>query len=152
MYQCNVKDLSANLNSEKLSFTLAWQIHQRLRENFHWPMRTSPSDALSKLYLFLQDKVKNATRYCVICDKQLDYVGLKPAVCDQPLCVYSHMQYGLGEDIMSFIQFNPEVTDLLICLTVAAAQGDTKRFQPFPAGVEARICMHFLRPLSHVLV
>jgi poly [ADP-ribose] polymerase 6/8 len=31
------------------------------------------------------------------------------------------------------------VVDLLICLTAAAGQGDVKRFQPFPAGVEARI-------------
>lgn len=51
------------------------------------------------------------------------------------------MQYGLGEDIASFIHRNPEVTDLLISLTGSAAQGDVRRFQPFPLGVEARLRM-----------
>ena len=34
---------------------------------------------------------------------------------------------------------NPEVVDMLVCLTGAAATGDLKRFNPFPNGVEAKI-------------
>ena len=49
------------------------------------------------------------------------------------------MQYGLGEDIALYVQRNPEVVDLLVCLTAGAAQGDVRRFNPFPAGVEARV-------------
>jgi hypothetical protein len=126
-----------------------------------------PKEFFARLYHHMQDKIKNCTKYCIICDKQLDYVGLKPAVCDNPLCMFrylcslsvvlssslalcvltgcSYMQYGLGEDIGLFVQRNPEVVDLLISLTAAAAQGDIKRFQPFPAGVEARICAHGVR-------
>jgi len=56
--------------------------------------------------------------------------------------VYAHhptsfMQYGLGEDISEFIRVNPEVSDLLISLTAAAAKGENvKRFNPFPQGLE----------------
>lgn len=51
------------------------------------------------------------------------------------------MNYGLGEDISSFIHLNPEVTDMLISFTGASAQGDVRRFNPYPT-VEARICTH----------
>lgn len=61
---------------------------------------------------------------------------MKPAVCGNPLCVFSHAQYGLGEDVSTFIRKNPEVADLLICTTYAASQGDIRRFEPFPVGIE----------------
>jgi len=139
IYQCATTDLSMNLNAEKLKFTLSWQLEQRLRENLTWPIKGDPGEFFCQLLLFMQDKVKHATKYCMICDKTLEYVGLKPAVCNSPLCEYSHTQYGLGEDVSQFMHHNPEVVDMLVCLTGAAATGDLKRFNPFPNGVEAKI-------------
>lgn len=60
---------------------------------------------------------------------------IKPSVCSSELCVFSHLQYGIGEDIASqvinlhFPKFkmqiihHPQETDLLITLTAAAALG-----------------------------
>jgi len=53
--------------------------------------------------------------------------------------MHSHMQYGLGEDVSSFIKNNPEVVDLLICLTFCVACGDARRFDPYPFGVEVHM-------------
>lgn len=40
------------------------------------------------LYNHMMDKFKNCTKSCVICDADLGYTGLKPAVCANPLCCY----------------------------------------------------------------
>lgn len=140
VYQCDVKDVSVNLTSDKLQFQLQWQLRQRITEHLVWPI---PSDKVKptfeKFYETMYDRLKNCTKYCIICDNELGYVGLKPAVCDRQLCVFSHSQYGLGEDVGLFIQNNPEVTDLLICLCCAAAQGEVRRFNPFPNGIEVRV-------------
>lgn len=46
-----------------------------------------------RLYSHIIDRTKSCTKYCIICDKPLDYVGLKPAVCDNPLCTFSYVPF-----------------------------------------------------------
>eukprot|EP01116_Phalansterium_solitarium_P004513 TRINITY_DN1553_c0_g1_i2.p1 TRINITY_DN1553_c0_g1~~TRINITY_DN1553_c0_g1_i2.p1 ORF type:complete len:305 (+),score=125.06 TRINITY_DN1553_c0_g1_i2:874-1788(+) len=64
---------------------------------------------------------------------------LKPAVCDSPLCLYSHEHFGLGADVASFVRASPEVVDLLVSCCAAACNGDPKRFSPFPSAVEVKL-------------
>jgi hypothetical protein len=84
------------------------------------------------------DKITTCTKACVICDKKLDFSMLKPTICDSALCQFSYDQYGLGTDVAAAIKHHPEVVDLLISITDAAAQGDARRFNPYPTGVETK--------------
>lgn len=63
---------------------------------------------------------------------------IKPSVCDNKVCTFSHEQYGLGADVASEIRDNHTVVDMLLTLAFAGASGDVKRFSPFPVGCEAR--------------
>ncbi len=44
----------------------------------------------------------------------------------------------LGADVASEIRDGPDVVDLLISFTYAAARGDIRRFNPFPVGLEVK--------------
>jgi hypothetical protein len=63
---------------------------------------------------------------------------IKPAVCAKNLCIHSHEQYGLGADVATEIRESSDVVDLLIGFTVAASQGEERRFNPYPIGVEVK--------------
>jgi len=84
------------------------------------------------------ERVSNCTKSCIICDGPLPFQMIKPAVCDKSLCVHSHEQYGLGADVVSELRDNPSVVDLLISFCYAISQGDHRRFNPYPIGVEAK--------------
>jgi hypothetical protein len=61
--------------------------------------------------------------------------SLKPTVCNKPLCLFSHEQYGLGVSLDIMLQQQPDVIDLLITLCSSAAQssgGNFNPFEPFP--------------------
>lgn len=130
-------------NGEISSFGLQWYLHNRLDKflrDANWPPVASNKELFANVVRFCSDKVYTCTQRCQICDKLLDVEMLKPAVCDSALCVYSHMQYGLGEDVAAMILHHPLETDLLISLTCAAAAGtDTKRFNPFPSALEVKL-------------
>jgi poly [ADP-ribose] polymerase 6/8 len=85
---------------------------------------------------YIKKRIQNCTQTCIICDGPLPFEMIKPAVCGKNLCVHSHEQYGLGADVASEIRDNPDVVDFLICLCYAISQGDFRRFNPYPLGVE----------------
>jgi poly [ADP-ribose] polymerase 6/8 len=85
------------------------------------------------------DKLMTCVDNCMICDKRLAFSMLKPSICDDALCLFSHEQFGLGVDPAAEIAAHPEVVDMLISCTMAAAVGgDCKRFTPFPAHLEVK--------------
>lgn len=43
-----------------------------------------------------------------------------------------------GADVASEIRDHPDVVDLLLSFTWSASQGDERRFNPYPVGVETR--------------
>lgn len=92
MYQCATKDLALNLQSDKMKFPLSWQLSHRLEEFLVWPVKgdseADKKDYFCRLYAHLREKFRSCTKFCVICDRKLAYVGLKPAVCDSALCTY----------------------------------------------------------------
>src|SRR5690349_2679262 len=87
---------------------------------------------------YLIFKLQNCTKDCIICDSPLDFQMVKPTVCERKLCLFSHEQYGLGADVASTITHYPDLVDLLISLTSAAALGDVRRFTPFPEVIEVK--------------
>lgn len=59
-------------------------------------------------------RIDNCTKTCIICDGELPFQMIKPAVCGKSLCVHSHEQYGLGADVASEVRDSPDVVDLLL--------------------------------------
>eukprot|EP01105_Mastigella_eilhardi_P015663 TRINITY_DN3586_c0_g1_i3.p1 TRINITY_DN3586_c0_g1~~TRINITY_DN3586_c0_g1_i3.p1 ORF type:complete len:724 (-),score=171.42 TRINITY_DN3586_c0_g1_i3:1554-3725(-) len=123
------------------SFGLQWFVHNRLERLMKsagvWPPKSFTF--FSDLVAMTTNKILACTQNCVICDKKLPFEMTKPAVCDNPLCIFSHMQFGLGEDVAAEIQHHPMETDLLIMLTCAATNSpDTRRFNPFPSCLEVK--------------
>jgi len=105
----------------------------RLHQRTHCAL---PADTsfLTRLLSYLTGRILSCTKHCIICDAPLKFEMLKPAVCDSPLCLHSHEQYGLGEDVAATIRSQPELVDFLVSTAVAAAQGDVRRFQPLSVG------------------
>eukprot|EP01105_Mastigella_eilhardi_P011334 TRINITY_DN261_c3_g1_i1.p1 TRINITY_DN261_c3_g1~~TRINITY_DN261_c3_g1_i1.p1 ORF type:complete len:717 (+),score=140.85 TRINITY_DN261_c3_g1_i1:420-2570(+) len=141
--QLNVfqSDSAAPVSGSRCSFGLQWFCHNRVERHLKaagtWPP-TSP-EFFGQLTALAVAKINTCTRNCMICDKPLVTEMTKPAVCDSQLCLFSHMQFGLGQDLAAEIQHHPEETDLLVMLTCAAALGsDVKRFEPFPSALEVR--------------
>jgi hypothetical protein len=91
---------------------------------------------------FVEHTIKNCASKCIICGKDMPFVGVKPTVCDSTLCVFrykitistndlSHEQYGLGVDLESSIKQYPDIVDLMISMGVAAADSTNPYFNPF---------------------
>lgn len=92
-----------------------------LRTSDNWP--TFEENALRFIQDqldYLENKVKNCVKTCIICDGPLECEMIKPSVCSKKLCIYSHEQYGLGADLTSEIRENPDVVDLLVTLACSA--------------------------------
>lgn len=83
-------------------------------------------------------RINDCTKTCIICDGPLPFQMIKPSVCSNPLCVHSYEQYGLGADVATEIRDSSDVVDLLISFCYAISSGDTRRFNPFPLGVEVK--------------
>jgi len=91
---------------------------------------------------FIEHTIKTCASKCLICGKDMSFVGVKPTVCDSTLCVFrfklkfyinflSHEQYGLGVDLESSIKQFPDIVDLMISMGVAAANSTNPKFNPF---------------------
>jgi len=82
------------------------------------------------LYLILEvmDAVLNLTDHCCVCGTKLGVTGVKPALCDNPLCEFGVARIGLGSTVMSDIRRDPMLADFLVYL--AAAAYGTRFFRP----------------------
>jgi poly [ADP-ribose] polymerase 6/8 len=102
---------------------------------------------MESILLFTEDAIRESPNHCIICSGKLPHLGLKPTVCDSPLCVFSHEQYGLGVDLESMILKSPEIVDLLITMCYAACsqqqlgyhRSNFNPFDPFPRGLEIKV-------------
>jgi hypothetical protein len=80
------------------------------------------------------ERIQTTTRFCPVCDAPHPLELLKPIVCEKELCGFQFSSLGVGCNVESEILHNPEVVDLLVSVTMAAAtQGN--RFEPFPKQV-----------------
>ncbi|KAJ5070462.1 poly adp-ribose polymerase family member parp [Anaeramoeba ignava] len=86
------------------------------------------------LFDYMNQRVKNCTNYCIICGKKLGSEGLKPVCCEDPACIFRHQQMGLGANVSSEIEQQPDLVDLLITMAVTACYSSRNDliFDPFP--------------------
>eukprot|EP01080_Neovahlkampfia_damariscottae_P006918 gene6918-11081_t len=132
----------------KTEWGLYWTVQHRVKEFFQnqWPIKERVSKKTQKIYLYdlcllLENIIKNCSAHCIICGEKLPYAGIKPVVCDKPLCLFSHEQYGLGVNIESEIIKHPDIVDLMVTLCHAAcsSQGNSYNpFKPYPEGIEVK--------------
>jgi hypothetical protein len=138
VFQTGDKDITVETIS-KTSFGLQWYLQKRIEKflSRNWPPKNNTHLFLDMMS-HVMDKITTCTKACIICDKKLEFSMLKPTICDNPLCQFSYDQYGLGADVAAAIKHHPEVVDLLVSITDAAAQGDFRRFNPYPHHVEVK--------------
>eukprot|EP01156_Anaeramoeba_ignava_P022852 Anaeramoba_ignava/c21107_g2_i2.p1 GENE.c21107_g2_i2~~c21107_g2_i2.p1 ORF type:complete len:707 (+),score=216.28 c21107_g2_i2:54-2174(+) len=86
------------------------------------------------LFDYMNQRVKNCTNYCIVCGKKLGSEGLKPVCCEDPACIFRHQQMGLGANVSSEIEQQPDLVDLLITMAVTACYSSRNDliFDPFP--------------------
>lgn len=87
----------------------------------HWPPQTRASAVR-----FLTDLVRNLDKslvvlneICVICDKPLEFPGLKPSPCANPLCVFAHDEMHFRQDAIETSTL-PKVHLLIVILARAS--------------------------------
>ena len=76
----------------------------------------------------------NGNKFCMICDNELAFAGLKPTICSDRFCQWRHDQIGLGFSLSSEILNRPDIVDLLISMTYSASNAGRIQFF-FPTGV-----------------
>ncbi|PWN94656.1 hypothetical protein FA09DRAFT_171686 [Tilletiopsis washingtonensis] len=73
----------------------------------------------------------NAGDYCFCCAERLKFGGVKPTVCDSPLCQYQLDDLGLGASLSELR--DERIADFLIATAHAAAVGAVSRPSTLPA-------------------
>eukprot|EP01083_Nonionella_stella_P001411 4058_1 len=76
----------------------------------------------------------NGNKYCMICDKELAFAGLKPTICDDRFCQWRHDQIGLGFSLSAEVLNRAHIVDLLLSMTYSASNAGRIQFF-FPHGV-----------------
>eukprot|EP00478_Filoreta_tenera_P000560 GABV01000565.1.p1 GENE.GABV01000565.1~~GABV01000565.1.p1 ORF type:complete len:397 (+),score=111.12 GABV01000565.1:104-1192(+) len=89
---------------------------------------------LVRILRFSTHVLLNGTKTCMICDSELDFVGVRPTVCSRPSCSFSYEEIGLGFDLSYSILNEPELVDLLILLCYSATTSNRISLL-FPDGV-----------------
>merc|ERR1712228_1146884 len=76
----------------------------------------------------------NGNKFCMICDGELSFAGLKPTICSNRFCQWRHDKIGLGFSLSSEITNRGDIVDLLISMTYSASNAGRIQFF-FPHGV-----------------
>jgi hypothetical protein len=137
-FQTSSTNITAEICPDTTSFGLSWYLVKRVEKFLgrNWPPKHT--HLLLDIASDAKERIQQCIKNCVICDKKLEFRMLKPTICDDILCKYSYDSFGLGADIASEIQHHPDVVDLLVSITYVSAQGDVRRFAPYPETVEYR--------------
>jgi poly [ADP-ribose] polymerase 6/8 len=74
------------------------------------------------LYLVLEvvEAFLDLMDHCCVCGAKLGLAGLKPALCEKPLCQFGLASMGVGCAVVAEVKKDPMVADFLVCLAVAA--------------------------------
>ena len=95
-----------------------------------------PFNWLLRVVHHLEDCVRTCNHRCLVCDRPVDHVGIKPVVCPSELCIMSYEELGVGLDVAGEIKRDPSLADLLISLLYASAHGGRIELM-FPEQVRA---------------
>lgn len=108
-------------------FPVGLQLTQATRNYLakHWDA-ARPDDFLATLCTLLHDRIHNAGNYCMMCDTELPFPGVKPTACNSQLCAYQLEGLGLGAGLSLFAT-NPKVADLLVSMASPACRDSARR-------------------------
>merc|ERR1719382_189950 len=70
----------------------------------------------------------NGNKFCMICDKELSFAGLKPTICSKRFCQWRHDQIGLGFSLSAEVLNRGDIVDLLISMTYSASNAGRIQF------------------------
>eukprot|EP00708_Paratrimastix_pyriformis_P002441 GAFH01001187.1.p2 GENE.GAFH01001187.1~~GAFH01001187.1.p2 ORF type:complete len:454 (-),score=210.44 GAFH01001187.1:491-1717(-) len=99
-----------------------------------------------RVLAYLNRFIGHCTSVCMICNKPLKYSGLRPTICGDALCVWTHEKFGFGLDMISELNVGGgavkgESIDLLVSLAYASANHPNADYalDPFPDGVRVQV-------------
>lgn len=84
----------------------------------------------------LENFVKTINERCLICHRDLEFIGMKPSICKRKLCQMGNEGFGLAFDLAQELRDAPEVADLLITMAYCATIDNSGS------------CMSFVTPVS----
>ncbi|BFY98853.1 hypothetical protein BsWGS_01892 [Bradybaena similaris] len=92
---------------------------------------------LVQLYLYVKRRLLTLNSFCPVCDSCHSTVVcmmLKPVICSNPLCTFAYNTLGVMAGAADSIISEPQVVQLLIYLTKAAARSRRREeiFSPYP--------------------
>ena len=99
-------------------------------------MQAARSNPLLNVVRFVRRQFLVAHRYCPVCHEPVELDGIKPCVCDRPMCIYQYETLGLGANVGDLLRKEPEVVDLLMTLFFLSCQtasdGTAEHLGPWP--------------------
>ena len=111
----------------KRRFSLSWTLNDYLsRHNYSTINGTQLKDDIIR-------RLDSISTTCLVCHSTFsEKVSLIPTICDQELCQFQFLEYGLGLCVEEEIIQNPALVDLLIQFTFFGA---SSKLDPFPYAV-----------------
>lgn len=94
------------------------------------------SDCFSSRGHLPQALVTTVNERCLLCHRELPWVGMKPSICKSPLCKMGNEGFGLAFDLRQELIDAPEVVDLLITMAYCATKDN------------GGSCMNFVTPVG----
>ena len=113
------------------------EIQYQLNQAVLWVLQKHKNDArniLITLISTITDRIQYCGNYCPMCHQKHNYPGLKPVVCNNPLCYMQYTELGMGPNPETEIHNHPDICDLLINFTYIAANSHRAQdiMTPFP--------------------
>ena len=93
------------------------------------------SSVLVPFVHLLEGAVHSASQRCVVCGDSLEMAGIRPTICDKPLCAFSYEEHSLGFSLETELMQHGAVTELLLFLYGAAVLGSPHLEHYFPSNL-----------------
>lgn len=93
-------------------------------------------NALLRLMKVFEARLKTINERCLLCHRDLEWIGMKPSICKRRLCQLGNEGFGLAFDLAQELRDAPEVVDLLITMAYCATIDN------------GGSCMNFVTPVT----
>lgn len=93
-------------------------------------------NVLLRLVKVLEVRLKTINERCLLCHRDLEWIGMKPSICKRKLCQLGNEGFGLAFDLAQELRDAPEVVDLLITMAYCATIDNNGN------------CMNFVTPVT----
>jgi len=137
---CETGAFPLQCSLDKRRPNLADQNKERIVQDVYYASKFS---YLTRIALYVSLSLVNSGQTCMTCDGCLDFVGLKPAVCQAPTCQFQFCELGLGFNLAHEIQTQRKIMDMYISMMCSSIQAN-KILLCFPRGVRSRENQSFM--------